>query len=128
VCSDAQKTSARFNGVSFTMNRILLLGVFLCSDLSAAEIEKCPDREVVSWSMLKAPRVTELKEGSVFLSGLVDEDGKVNSAEILSQKGDLRWGKQAVKAMEETIFEPADKACEFEYLYTAKFEGNDKEN
>ena len=94
----------------------------------ATEIPKCPDREVISRAILKAPLVTELKEGTVVVLALVGKNGKVKSTEVLSQEGDRRWGKQAVKAMEQTIFIPAHRACEFEYLYTAKFEGNGKEN
>jgi TonB family protein len=115
-------------GVSFTVNKILLSGLFFCSNIYASEIPKCPDREIISRSILKAPLVTELKEGAVVVLALVEKNGKVKSTEVLSQEGDPRWGKQAVKAMEQTIFIPARKACEFEYLYTAKFEGNGKEN
>ena len=77
---------------------------------------------------MDAPRVLHLKEGSVSLSSLVSENGEVQSTVILSQEGDPRWGKQAVKAMRKARFESASKACEFEYVYTAKIDDNEKEN
>ena len=110
------------------MNRILIFSLLASSNLYATEIEKCADRKIISISPMKAPRARELKEGSVSLSSLVGEDGKVKSTVILSQEGDLRWGQQAVEAMKKARFKLASKACEFEYVYTAKFDDNETEN
>ena len=110
------------------MYRILILGLLLSANIHATEIVECLDREIISQPSMKAPLVTELRTGSVSVLGLVGKNGKVKSTKILSQQGDIRWGKPAENAMEKTVFKPADKACEFKYVYTARIESNAKEN
>lgn len=71
-------------GVGFTMNRILIFSLLKCSNVYVYGIEKYAGRKPIYMPPMKAPRVVELKEGSVFLSSLIGEDGKVQSTVILS--------------------------------------------
>lgn len=96
--------------------------IFLSSNLNASEIKPCEDREIIQRGALNAPSVSELREGAVLISAAVDAKGNVTSTKILSQKGDHRWVEPATRAMEETIFKPANEACRFEFNYIAKFE------
>jgi len=114
--------------VSDTMNRAILLTIFLSSNLHASEIKPCKDRKLIDRGIMSAPRATELREGSALISAIVDAKGNVTSTKVLSQKGDPRWREYATRAMQETIFEPASKACRFEFNYVAKFEGNENDH
>ena len=108
------------------MNRVLLLSIFLSSNLNAVEKAQCKDRMLIDRAIMNAPRVTELREGSVLVSAIVDANGNIASTKILSQEGDPRWGESATLAMEETIFESASEACRFEFNYIAEFEKTEK--
>ena len=77
---------------------------------------------------MKAPKVTELREGAVLVLAVVDAKGNVTSTKVLSQEGGDRWEESATRAMEETIFEPASVACWFEFNYITKFEGTENDH
>jgi len=113
---------ASFKGVSSIMKRLLLLLVITIGVANSTEHEKCLERKFVHREMMAAPKVTSLREGSVLVVAVIDINGNVTSSEILSQEGDPRWGKEAVKAIERSLFQPADKICRFETRYIAKFE------
>ncbi|MBD2857714.1 TonB family protein [Spongiibacter sp. KMU-158] len=78
---------------------------------------KCPHDQGIYCPDIEAPRVTELKEGTVQIKYTVLPSGSVSDIEVLESTGDPRW----VQAVTGTVHLWKYKKSQKEYKQEFKF-------
>jgi TonB family protein len=98
--------------------KVLTLLLFFCSGFVEA---KCPHDEAIYCPIVKAPHVTELREGSVRVKYIVQESGLVSDVMVLENSGDPRWVKAVAKTVETWKYKKSTKSYEQEFEFNAVF-------
>ena len=83
------------------MNVLWFLIAIATSSGSSMPVESCErlDPELIHCPVPEAPRVTELRGGSVTLELQIDLDGSVSSSRVISSSGHSAWSTAAQAAV-----------------------------
>ena len=96
--------------------RVLTLSLLIGHAVAESE---CPHDQGIYCPIVDAPRVTELREGSVQLRYVVQPSGLVGDIEVIDSTGDPRW----VKAVKSTVltwkYNRTNNAYEQEFEFNA---------
>ena len=93
---------------------------FVFASAALAEPE-CPHKEGLYCPIVQPPRVTSLKEGTVWLSYTVLPDGSVGSIEILEATGDPRWIDAVKSTVQRWQYKKSEKEHKQQFVYHATF-------
>ena len=92
----------RFAGICFAL---------LSTSAFAGQSTDCPraDRELLLCPLPQAPRITELRQGTVLVQLSIAPDGQVTSARIVSATGHPAWKEAILQAVKEWRYKATGK-------------------
>ena len=95
--------------------------VLLAIGLSANAEGSCPHDFALYCPAPEAPRVTELREGSVRLIYTVKLTGSVRNIVVAEHTGDARWQASVIETVAKWRYTPPKEVYEQSYFFTAEF-------
>lgn len=99
----------------------MIPAVLLAIGLSANAEGSCPHDFALYCPAPEAPRVTELREGSVRLIYKVKLTGSVRNIVVAEYTGDARWQASVIEAVAKWRYAPPKEVYEQSYFFTAEF-------
>jgi TonB family protein len=98
----------------------ILIAILLTAPFSLVWAEsKCPHEHGIYCPVVEAPRVTELRAGTVLLQYLVLTDGSVENIEVIESTGDPRWVNAVINTVQTWKYDEPTKQYKQNFKFNA---------